>query len=140
RRDRLLTQWRERDDAEIDLVAGLLLVLGDHPFERRVFLLGKALSPPHFRGRGCGVCDIGSGQGADRAKRERAAKHRTPRYNGHLCLLARSCRQHVSTVPVSAPGYCRAAARPAQTLTLAVPKLVLSSGRSGISRRSPRCV
>jgi hypothetical protein len=65
-----------------DLVARLL-VFGDHLFEGDILLFGEALLPPHLRGRGRSVGDMGPRQGPCRTKGEGAAKHGPPRKNGH---------------------------------------------------------
>jgi hypothetical protein len=88
RRDFLLAQRREGDDAEVDLVAARLLVFGDHIFEGGILLLGEALGESRLRGLCLRIGDKGPRQGPGRAKGEGAAKHRTPRQNGHFRLLA----------------------------------------------------
>ena len=92
RRDRLLAQRRKRDDAELDLVAARLLIIGDDPVERGVFLLGETLRPPHLGGGRGRVGDVWPRQSAERTERKRTAQQRTPSKARHLGLLPCSSR------------------------------------------------
>src|SRR5215469_8118506 len=79
RRDCLLAQWRERNEAVIDLVAASLLVFLDHRFEGGILLFGKTLGEPNLRGRGRAVGDMGPRYGSGGNKPKRTVKHRTSR-------------------------------------------------------------
>jgi hypothetical protein len=87
RRDDLLAHRRIGDNAVVKRVAAGLLVIGNDHLERNILFLRETLNPPHGRGRGRRVGDIGPRQRANRAQSEGTAKHRTPRQSGHLRLL-----------------------------------------------------
>src|SRR6202030_759212 len=127
RRDRLLPQWRERDDAQIDLVAACLLVIGDHLFESGILLFRKALRPPNFGSRSSRVGDIGRTKCAGRSEPDRAPEHRTPGQDRHARLpsLFALARLAVRVVVVVSRVQYRTMARQAQTL-IAAPRPALS--------------
>src|SRR6516225_816166 len=77
-RDDLLQQRRKRDQAVIDGVTALLLILGDHRPERNVLFRDKALGPPYGHGRGRSVGDEGPREGSGGGKAEGTANHRAP--------------------------------------------------------------
>src|SRR5689334_6863710 len=70
----------------VDLVAARLLVIGDQCAKGGILLRNEALVPPHLRGPGGRIHDMGPRQRAS-GEPHRAAKHRTPCQNGHLCIL-----------------------------------------------------
>jgi hypothetical protein len=77
-RDDLLQQRRKRDQAVINRVAALLLILGDHRPKGSVLFRDEALGPPYGHGRGRGIGDEGPREGSSGGKAEGTAKHRTP--------------------------------------------------------------
>ena len=88
RRDDLLHDRPERNDAEVDNVAARLLVLRDHPFEGGVLLGDEPLGPPHMRGGGRRIGNIGPSEGSGCREGGRSAKQRTPVELAHPDLLA----------------------------------------------------
>jgi hypothetical protein len=60
RGDDLLALRGERHDLQVDRVAASLLVIGDDLFDRHILFLREALRPPHLRGRGRRIGDIGA--------------------------------------------------------------------------------
>src|SRR5262249_48779323 len=83
RRDDLLHQGPERNDAEVDDVAARLLVGGDHAFQGVVLLPDEALAPPDVRGLGRGVGNVGPADGSRRGERDGPADDRTPAKSLH---------------------------------------------------------
>src|SRR5205807_10075945 len=78
----------ERNDAEVDNVAARLLVLRDHPFEGGVLLGDEPLGPPHMRGGGRRIGNIGPSERPGGRQRGRSTKQRTPVELAHPDLLA----------------------------------------------------
>ena len=138
RRDDLLHQRRKRDEAVVDRVAARLLVIGDDFAKRRILLGDKALGPPHRRGAGGGIGDIGSRQRPGRGNGKRAAQHRTPGRNVHLrlpsSLLAPRERRRV-VVAVAGANIERSGIR-LKLLYLLIIAAVWHPGRA-VNRRVP---
>src|SRR6516165_10774288 len=82
-RDDLLLQRRKRDQAVIDRVAALLLILGDHRPERSVLFRDVALGPPNGGGLGRGVGEEWPRDSSGSGKTEGTLNHRTPTWVAH---------------------------------------------------------
>jgi len=78
RRDDLLPLGREGCDAQLDLVAALLLVLGHGLAQRRVLVLDESLREPHARSRCRRPGDVRDREGIRRGDRGRSAQQRAP--------------------------------------------------------------
>ena len=83
----LLPLWREGRDAELDLVAARLFVIGDDFFDRGIFLRNETLRPPHFGRCRRSVGDIRLGQCSDSHEAQRITNERTARQPRHGRLL-----------------------------------------------------
>jgi hypothetical protein len=70
-----LAQRREGDDAQIDFVAGGLLVIGDQLQQGSVLIFGKALGKSRLGGGGRGIRDVRPRYAAGSNQAQRAAKN-----------------------------------------------------------------
>ena len=80
---RLLVQRLERHDAEVDLVAAGLLVVGNRLAESGVLLGDETLYLPDCRGRRRRIRDIGTCQGPCCRQTQRSTNYRTPAHVVH---------------------------------------------------------
>jgi len=101
RRHLLLAQRGKGDNAVIDLVAADFFVLRDQFLEGRILVGNKALSPPHLRGLGLRVGDVGPRQRAGGRKPERTAEYRTSSQIGHSNFPSCSHREFADTFQLS---------------------------------------
>src|SRR2546430_16815421 len=77
----------EGDDAQLDLIAARLLVVGDGLAQRHILVLDEALREPHGRGGRRRPGDMGCRKGASCGESQGSMQHRTPGEVGHSRLL-----------------------------------------------------
>ena len=107
--------WPEMS-TELDLIAAHVLVIGDDLAEGVILLGNNALTPPHLRGLGLRVGDVGPRQRAGGRKPERTAEYRTSSQIGRSnfpYLFAPRIRGHVSVIDLQP--YYRTVGCQAQT-------------------------
>src|SRR5262249_30652875 len=106
-RDDLLTLRRKGDNAQVDLVAARLLIVGDDLLQCHILVLHEALRPPHGRGRRRRIGDIGTRDTSSRGKSQGTAEERTSSEISHDRLLPVSTHfdpLHTPTLGTSFPG------------------------------------
>src|SRR5262249_813259 len=79
----LLPLRREGGDTQLDLVAALLLVIGDRLAQGCVLVLDEALREPHARGGRRGLGDVGGGEGVGLGQSQKSSEHRRRGEIGH---------------------------------------------------------
>ena len=145
RRNDLLHQRGEGDQAVVDRVAARLLVFVDDPLERGIFLGHETLGPPDGRGLGRSIGDKGASERAGRRYRDRAAKNRAPGEHRHMAfpslIVGESCLPHRRNIDrcAACPGALPAGnIRLIENGSIVIAMLHCTCIKAGHQRRKPR--